>query len=541
MTSIAMTDDAAPQGASLRGWLSVFGCMVGALIAVLDIQITNSSLPQIEGGIGTGSDNGTWISTSYLIGEIIMIPLTDYLSRVFSFRRFLIGNLILFLIFSMLCAFATSLTEMIIWRGLQGFSGGVMIPMAFTRVLTTLPKHQQPIGLAAFAMTATFGPSIGPTIGGYLTENYGWQYIFFVNIVPGALMLGLLYPTLERTRMNLALLREGDWLGIAFMVVGLASLQTVLDEGNQDDWFGSPYIVHLSIVAAVSLAIFVFIELVVEKPAVRLRLLLGRNFALGTIANVLVGFALFGSVYLLPTYLSSVQGYNAEQTGLVLAWVGLPQLLIIPFLPLLQKHFDARAIVCVGLAIFAASCFMNTHLSFDDSGDQFITTNIIRAVGQALVIAPLAGIATMGLPRELSGSASGLFNMLRSLGGAVGTAVLATVLIKREQFHSNIIGQSVTPYGNTVEQFLFSMQQYFLQRGAGTAEMARHQAEILLGKLVAQQSLIMAFSDTFYVLCVVLVVAMGSVLMTRKNSAVWQPMRPPAGKFAAASGSPDDR
>ncbi len=164
---------------------------------------------------------------------------------MFSFRRFLIGNLILFLIFSMLCAFATSLTEMIIWRGLQGFSGGVMIPMAFTRVLTTLPKHQQPIGLAAFAMTATFGPSIGPTIGGYLTENYGWQYIFFVNIVPSALLLGLLYPTLERTRMDLALLREGDWLGIAFMVVGLASLQTVLDEGNQDDWFGSRYIVHL--------------------------------------------------------------------------------------------------------------------------------------------------------------------------------------------------------------------------------------------------------------------------------------------------------
>ena len=519
MTSIAITDDTVPQGASLRGWLSVFGCMVGALIAVLDIQITNSSLPQIEGGIGTGSDNGTWISTSYLIGEIIMIPLTDYLSRVFSFRRFLISNLILFLIFSTLCAFATSLTEMIIWRGLQGFSGGVMIPMAFTRVLTTLPRHQQPIGLAAFAMTATFGPSIGPTIGGYLTENYGWQYIFFVNIVPGALMLGLLYPTLERTRMNLALLREGDWLGIAFMVVGLASLQTVLDEGNQDDWFGSPYIVHLSILAAVALTIFVVIELVVEKPAVQLRLLVGRNFALGTIANILVGFALFGSVYLLPTYLSAVQGYNAEQTGLVLAWVGLPQLLIIPFLPLLQKHFDARAIVCVGLAIFAASCFMNTHLSFDDGGAQFITTNIIRAVGQALVIAPLAGIATMGLPRELSGSASGLFNMLRSLGGAVGTAVLATVLIKREQFHSNIIGQSVTPYGNSVEQFLSNMQQYFLQRGAGTAEMARHQAEVLLGKLVSQQSLIMAFSDTFYVLGVVLVFATGSVLMTRKNAA----------------------
>lgn len=515
------TNVAAPvqDGASLKAWISVIGCMVGALIAVLDIQITNSSLPEIEGGIGTGVDNGTWISTAYLIGEIIMIPLTDYLSRVFSFRRFLLGNVCLFLLFSIGCAFATNLNEMIIMRGLQGFCGGVMIPMAFTRVLTTLPPRQQPLGLAAFAMTATFGPAIGPTIGGYLTEQYGWQYIFFVNLIPGALMLGLLYPTLERGKMNLRLLKEGDWLGIAFMAVGLASLQTVLDEGNQDDWFGSPYIVHLSIVAAVALTIFVVIELVVEKPAVQLRLFTHRNFALGTLANVIVGFALFGSVYVLPAYLDRVQGYNAEQIGLVLAWVGLPQLLIIPFVPLLQKHFDARTIICVGLAIFAASCFLNTHLSFDDGGDQFMTTNIVRALGQAVVLAPLAGIATLGIPKEQSGAASGLFNMMRSLGGAVGTAALATLITKREQFHSNIIGQSVTPYGDSVQKFLESTQQYFLAHGIADPALARHQAEVLLGNLVAQQSLIMAFSDTFYVLGAVLLVAVFAVMMTRGRPA----------------------
>lgn len=506
------------EGASLRAWISVFGCMVGALIAVLDIQITNSSLPEIEGGIGTGIDNGTWISTAYLIGEIIMIPLTDYLSRVFSFRRFLLGNVCLFLVFSFGCAFATTLGQMIILRGLQGFAGGVMIPMAFTRVLTTLPPRQQPAGLAIFALTATFGPSIGPTIGGYLTEQYGWQYIFFVNVIPGALMLGLLYPTLERGKMNLGLLKEGDWLGIAFMTVGLACLQTVLDEGNQDDWFGSPYIVHLSIIAGIALTIFVIIELIVEKPAVQLRLLTRRNFALGTLANVIVGFALFGSVYVLPAYLDRVQGYNAEQIGLVLAWAGLPQLVIIPFVPLLQKHFDARAIVCVGLVIFATSCFMNTHLSFDDGGDQFMMTNIVRALGQAVILAPLAGIATVGIPKELSGAASGVFNMMRSLGGAVGTAALATIITKREQFHSNIIGQSVTPYGNSVQQFLTDMQQYFLDHGIADAALARHQAEVLLGNLVAQQSLIMAFSDTFYVLGVLLLVAAAAVLLTRRRS-----------------------
>lgn len=504
--------------AGAREWISVFGCMVGALIAVLDIQITNSSLPDIEGGIGTGIDNGTWISTSYLIGEIVVIPLTDYLSRVFSFRRFLLANVCLFLLFSIGCAFAQNLGQMIVLRGLQGFTGGVMIPMAFTRVLSTLPQRQQPTGLAVFALTATFGPSIGPAIGGYLTEHYGWQYIFFVNLIPGALMLGLLYPTLERGKTDLALLREGDWLGIAFMTVGLACLQTVLDEGNQDDWLGSPYIVHLSIVAAIALTAFVLVELTVEKPAVQLRLLAHRNFALGTAANVLVGFALFGSVYVLPTYLEEVQGYNAEQVGLVLATVGLPQLLIIPFVPLLQKHFDARIIVCTGLAIFAVSCFLNTHLSADDGGQQFMTTNLVRAVGQAVIIAPLVGIAMVGVPKELSGAASGVFNMMRSLGGAIGTAVLATVITRREQFHSNVIGQSVTPYGDTVEQFLSNLQRDILAHGTTDAGMARHQAEILLGKLVAQQSLIMAFSDTFLILGLILLLAAAAVMLTRRRS-----------------------
>lgn len=518
MTSIGVTDIPRADSAGWKEWISVAGCMVGALIAVLDIQVTNSSLPEIEGGIGTGADNGTWIATSYLIGEIIMIPLTAYLSQVFSFRRFLLTNLGLFLLFSVGCAFATSLTEMIILRGLQGFCGGVMIPMAFTRVLTIIPNRQQPVGLAAFALTATFGPAIGPTLGGYLTENFGWEYIFFVNLIPGGLMFALLHPTLEKMPMNLKLLKEGDWWGIGFMAVGLASLQTVLDEGNKDDWFGSPFILHLSLLAAVCLVIFVAIELRVSKPAVQLKLLLTRNFGLGTIANILMGFALFGSLYVLPTYLSEVQGYNSEQIGAVLGWVGIPQLFIIPLVPLLQKRFDTRFIVCTGLAIFAISCFMNTHLSLNDGGDQFMTTNIVRAVGQAIVLAPLAVIAMVGIPKNESAAASGLFNMMRSLGGAVGTAILATLITKREQFHSNIIGQSVTPYGENVEQFLSRMEPYFLAHGAGDIETARHQAEIALGSIVRQQASILAFSDTFFILGIVVGFAAIVIMLTRSPS-----------------------
>src|SRR6201993_4581307 len=200
--------------ASTKTWIAVSAGMIGAFLAILNIQITNASLLDIEGGIGTGVDNGAWISTSYLIGEIVVIPLTDYLSRVFSFRRYMLANAILFPIFSMACAFAHDLGTMIAMRGLQGFAGGILIPMAFTMVLTKLPKRQQPIGLALFALSVTFAPAIGPTIGGFLTENYGWQTIFFVNVAPTIVMVAALYFTLERQPAQLSLLREGDWAGI---------------------------------------------------------------------------------------------------------------------------------------------------------------------------------------------------------------------------------------------------------------------------------------------------------------------------------------
>src|SRR6201984_3151593 len=240
VTTAAVTP-AASDRASATVWISVMAAMIGAFMAILNIQITNASLLNIEGGIGTGVDNGSWISTSYLIGEIVVIPLTDYLSRVFSFRRYMIASAALFAIFSVACAFTNDLPSMIAMRGLQGFAGGVLIPMAFTLVLTKLPKSQQPVGLAIFALSVTFAPAIGPTIGGYLTENYGWRTIFFVNVVPTAVMVGALYFTLERNPVRLELLREADWFGILTMAIGLSSLPAVLEEGNKNDWVGLPF------------------------------------------------------------------------------------------------------------------------------------------------------------------------------------------------------------------------------------------------------------------------------------------------------------
>jgi DHA2 family multidrug resistance protein len=515
----------APRGRSenMTTWITVMAGVIGAFMAVLNIQITNASLLDIEGGIGTGADNGAWISTAYLIGEIIVIPLTDYLSRVFSFRRFLLTNAALFLVFSVACAFAHSLQEMIVLRAIQGFTGGVLIPMAFTLILTKLTQAQRPIGMALFAITATVAPAIGPTIGGYLTENYGWQYIFFINLVPGAVMLGVLYATLEKQPMQLSLLRHGDWFGIITMAIGLGALQTVLEEGNLHDWFGSAYITRLAIIAAVFLSLFIWIELTVREPAVNLRLLTRRNFSLGTGANMLLGFALYGSVFLLPEYLGQAQGYNSEQIGAVMAWTGLPQLIIIPFVPLLMRQVDTRWIVVLGLSVFGGSFLMNVHMSADYAGDQFWLPNVTRAAGQALVMGPMTTIAMYGIAQFESPAASGIFNMLRNLGGAIGTALLGTLVTKREQYHSNIIGSSVNLYSEAVRERLAMMTQYFQSRGVSDPAAAYHQAVIALGNTVRRQALIMGYSDAFALLGIMLALAATLILFTRKGQASGAP------------------
>jgi DHA2 family multidrug resistance protein len=510
---------AAPQAKAPGGvkmWIAVLGATLGAFMAVLDIQIVNASLPDIQGAIGAGIDDGGWISTSYLVGEIVVIPLSGWLARAFSIRRYLLVNATLFLAFSVGCALPQNLGQMIALRAIQGFTGGVLIPTAFTIILTTLPKARQPIGLALFAISATFAPAIGPTIGGYLTENWGWQYIFYVNLVPGTVMVAMLFFSLEKTPMNLGLLRQGDWLGIATMATGLSSLQTVLEEGNKDDWFGSPFIVRLAVTAAVALTAFIGIELTTAKPLLNLRLLARRNFGFGTLANFLMGMSLYGSVFILPLYLARIQGYNSEQIGMVLAWTGIPQLALIPLVPRLMKRFDVRMIIAIGFALFAASNFMNVHMSGDYSGDQLFWPNIVRAVGQALAFTPLTAIATAGIEPENAGSASALFNMMRNLGGAIGIAALQTFQTKREQFHSNVITQSVSAFSEATRVRIDQLTHYFLSHGVSDPATATAKAIVAVGGRVSQQANIIAFSDTFFLLGIALVVALIATLLLKK-------------------------
>jgi MFS transporter, DHA2 family, multidrug resistance protein len=507
---------AATPVVSTKTWIAVIGATLGAFMAVLNIQIVNASLADIQGAIGAGIDDGGWISTSYLIAEIVVIPLSGWLAQVFSIRIYLLTNAVLFLILSAACALAQDLPQMIVLRAVQGFTGGVLIPMAFTLIITLLPRAKQPVGLALFALSATFAPAIGPTIGGYLTENFGWQYIFYVNVVPGTIMIGMLWYALDAKPMKLSLLRDGDWAGIITMAIGLSALQTVLEEGNKDDWFGSPFIVKLSVIAAVALSAFLIIELTVKKPLLNLRLLVRRNFGFGMLANFLLGIALYGSVFILPQYLARIQGYNAEQIGMVLAWTGLPQLLLIPLVPRLMQKLDARLIIGVGFVLFAASNFMNIYMTGNYAADQLLWPNVVRAIGQALVMAPLSAVATSGIEPENAGSASGLFNMMRNLGGAVSITLLQTLLTKREQYHSNVLMQSVSLFEQATRTRLEQLTQYFVNHGILDRADASHRAYVAIGHIVQKQAYILVFSDTFYLLGVALIVALIATLFLKK-------------------------
>ena len=503
---------------SLKTWIGLFGAMLGAFMAVLDIQITNSSLEEIEAALGATLEEGSWISTAYLVAEIVVIPLTGWLSQVFSVRRYLLVNAVLFLIFSICCAFAWDLPSMIVFRAGQGFTGGVLIPMSFTIVLTTLPPSKQPIGLALFALTATFAPSIGPTIGGWLTDNLGWQYNFYLNIIPGILLIVIVWYAIAPQPLQLNRLRDGDWWGILSMAIGLGSLEVVLEEGNRKDWFGSPLISQLAIVATLFISLFLWIELTRRKPFINLDLLIRRNFGIGSIAGLALGLGLYGSIYLLPLYLSQIQHYTAMQIGQVIMWSGLPQLFLIPLVPRLMKRFDIRWMAAVGFSLFAVSCFMNSTMTQYTDITQLRWSQLVRALGQPLMILPLTSITTANIEKAQAGSASGLFNMMRNLGGSVGIAALSTLLTRREQFHSNRIGENVSLYHAATQQRINQLAQTFVSHGSDPGT-AHTQAIKQIAQTVQREAYVMAYNDCFYFMGFALLLTGLALLFCQKAKA----------------------
>lgn len=493
-----------------RNWIGVIGAMLGAFMAVLDIQITNSSLRDISGSIGASLDESSWISIAYLVPEIIVIPLTGWITSIFGLRRYMMVTAALFLLFSALCGHAWSLGSMIAFRVGQGFFGGALIPLAFSAVITRLPPARHAVGFAMFGLTAMFAPSIGPSIGGWLTDHWGWTWNFYLNLLLGPFLIGGVWYGFEREPIQWAKLQQFDGWGILLMSLGLGSLTTLLEEGTRDDWFGSPFIVRLTVIAAVSLPLFVVRELTAKNPVADLRVFANRNFSLGSIVNTIFGAALYGSVFLVPTYLSSIQNYGASDIGATLIWGGIPQLFIMPLMPKFIARFDLRLLIAFGLAMFAASSFMNTNLSLDSAHDQLRWALLVRALGMPFIMVPLASLTTAGMPPGVSG----LFNMMRNLGGSIGIALLSAGLTMREQFHSNRLGEAVSLYNPLTQDRLNAFTTKFAAAGAD-AWTASQQAVVALDSIVRREATISAFNDCFRLLTVALLLGVVAVVLCR--------------------------
>ncbi|MDX7950564.1 DHA2 family efflux MFS transporter permease subunit [Lichenihabitans sp. Uapishka_5] len=513
----------APEKASLRDWLAVAAAILGAFTAILDIQITNASLNNIEGALGASSDEGSWVSTAYLMAEIIVIPLTGWLGAVFGLRRYLSVNTALFIGFSVACASATSLHQMIVFRAGQGFTGGVLIPTAITIVRTKLPRAQQPVGIVLFGLTATFAPAIGPTIGGWLTDNFSWHYIFYLNLVPGPLAFGLQLFSLDRQRAHTEELVKGDWLGIGLMAVGLPALTFVLEEGQRKEWFESPLIIEAMLLAVVGIVGFVVRQLMAARPFINLRVLGNRSVGGSCVLMTVIGAVSFGSIYVIPVYCAQIQGYNAEQIGYVVMWSGLPQLVMFPIMPLLMRRFDPRLLVVAGTVLFVVSCFINVNLTHDVGMDQLILPQLLRAAGQPLFTIPLSQMSTAGLPPRDTADASALSSMMRNLGGSIGIAMLSTMIDRREHFHFSVLAEAMTQNATLTQSRLSAlvagMHAHVLDLTA-----ARGAALGTLAAQVRREAYVMAYADAFWIIGVGLIISLAFVALLKKPAQAAAPV-----------------
>jgi DHA2 family multidrug resistance protein len=504
---------------SRKTWVAVIGSCFGAFLAILNIQVVSSALADLQGAIGAGVEEGGWIVTAYLVAEIIVIPISGWFARIFSLRTYLLASTFFFLVFTVGCTFATNLAQMIVLRALQGFAGGSLIPLAFNIIMTRLPPSKHPVGITIYSVSAIFAPSIGPVIGGYCNDNFGWQAIFLINLLPGAVMFGMLWLSLDREPRHLELLRRGDWIGITTMAIGLGCLETVLEEGNRDDWLGSVFITRLAVIATLALVAFCIWQLAYSRPLLNLRLFSRRNFALGSVANFFFGFSLFGWLYLVPSYLARVQGYNAQQIGSVLIWIGLPQLILLPLMPRVVKVVDPRHLVIAGYLLFILGSLMACQLSGDFSGPEFILSSLVRAVAQSVVMMPMTALAIAGIQREHAPSASALFNMVRNLGGAIGIAVLQTILTHREQYHSDVLTSQISLMGEAARSRLQHLAEFFLHRMTPDPSLANHAAAIATARIVQRQALILGFADTIIFQSVLLGLALVAVCCFKKANA----------------------
>jgi DHA2 family multidrug resistance protein len=485
---------------------------------VLDVSIVNVSLQHVAGSLAATPDEATWVLTSYLVTNAIVLPISGWLSQTFGRKRYFLGCIIGFTLTSLVCGLAPTLGLLIVARAFQGATGGGLQPTSQAFLADAFPPEKRGQAFAAYGLAVVFAPAIGPTIGGWITDNFDWRWVFLVNVPVGIVLTMLATRVLaDQPAEALTRVRRGhlDYIGFALLVIGMCALQIVLDKGQEDDWFSSSLITDLSITAVVALAAFVVWEWRRADPIVDLRLLADRSFAIGNLLMFVLGFALMGTTVLLPLFVQTLLGYTATDAGLVLSPGGFATMMMMPVVGALSGKIDARWMIAFGLAWTGVAMF---HMSGFDASIDYATVawaRVYQSLGLALLFIPINTAAYQGVPAAKNANASALINMMRNIGGSVGIALMTTFLARREQYHQNMLVEHVTPYSAQTSQMLQHLRQVYLGAHAGAAD-ALHQAQAQIYAMVQTQAATLSYIDAFWVMGVVLLAIMPLVLLLRK-------------------------
>ncbi len=496
-------------------WIVAISVMLATFMEVLDTTVVNVSLPHIGGSLSAGVDESTWVITSYLVSNAIVLPATGWLSRVFGRKRFYMTCVGIFTIASLLCGFAPSLFWLVIFRVLQGLGGGAMQPISQAILLESFPLRRRGMGMALFGIGVVFAPVIGPTLGGWITDSFTWRWIFFINLPVGLLSLLL-------TQINVAdppYLKRGvakvDAFGLGLLAVGIGSLQIVLDKGQREDWFQTAWILQLAILAGVCLVTLLIWEARTKHPVIDLSIFRVRNYPQAVTLIFALGVALYSSLVLLPLFLQNLLGYTATQSGLALSPGGLGTLACIPFVGFLVSRRDVRYLVAFGLTMLSLSLFMCARYTLDISFWDAVYPRIVMGVGLAFLFVPLATVMASYMPREKIGSATGIFNLMRNLGGSFGIAGVTTLLTQRSQFHHARLSEQFSPYNPAFQQAYQAATEHIVTRGQPLAT-AQQQALGLLHGAALRQGLLLSFLDCFWLLGVAIILIMPLILIMRR-------------------------
>lgn len=503
---------------TINKWLITVTVMLPTIMEIIDTSVANVSLPHMQGSLNAGTDEITWVLTSYLVSNAVVLPMTGWLARLFGRKRFLMTCIVLFTLASLLCGAAPTLAMLILFRVVQGAAGGALIPISQAILMETFPPHQRGLAMAIFGVGAMFGPIVGPALGGWITDNLTWRWIFYINLPIGALalaMCGMFIFDPEYLRRGAQKMKI-DYPGLLLLTVGMGGLQVVLDKGQQEDWFNSSFIVACSLITVVSLVALVWVELTSEHPVINLRLFKNISFSAGNFIMFVVGFCLYSSITLIPLFLQTLMGYSATDAGMVLAPGGVATLVTMLLIGALMQRLDGRKIVFMGLLIGSVAMFLMQRLSLQAAYGDFVWPRVVLGVGLAMIFVPLTTVTLATIPRQEMGNATGMFNLLRNIGGSVGIALAATLLARREQFYQTVLSAHSAPTNPIWQMKLAGLKQALLARGVALAQADQTALAMLYGAL-RRQAGALAYNYVFWVIGLAFLSIIPLLLLLKKS------------------------